>query len=47
MKLPKPVFTERQVGTAWAFNIRLGDTPCYTPVVYHSLFNNNFNVLLG
>lgn len=25
MKLPKPVFSERQVGTAWAFDVQLGD----------------------
>ena len=25
MKLPKPVFTERQVGTSWAYDIQLGD----------------------
>jgi NADPH-dependent ferric siderophore reductase len=26
MKLPKPVFTERQVGSAWAYDVQLGDS---------------------
>ncbi len=31
VKLPKPVFTERQVGTSWAYSVLLGDVLISSP----------------